>query len=269
MKLAEFKNNEKRLGKAYFFLEDPLEPGFVDRIVEQIEDDEDIGFAGFKDKEFLKNFLNNFVYGNNKAIEWNKVGVTECKEGIDFVLDKCSQVIQGKVIRIFIFPTVDKFVIDKLGGVAGFSPWKNTILLGVFNTPKIDAALRDTLAHELAHALAFNYNRRETIGDDIVSEGLAEHFREFFLDGAKSKWVNSISEEKAKEILKEIKPKLNIRDEQLYCELFFGSGRYPLWAGYAVGYYIIKLFLSQMHEENWVEMLKMSAQDILKHVGVY
>ncbi len=264
------KINKQKLAEVFTFLENPIkeEKEFVAKIVNKINFQKDIGFAGFKDKNSLKKFLTWLVYNNSKVNIWNSVTLDECKKKISFVLRKCSKVIQKKTIKIFIFPTISEFVINKMDGVSGFSPWKNTILLGVFRTENWSKAIKDTVCHELAHALALNFNRRETIGDDLIFEGIAEHFREYFLNGQKSPWVKALSKKKARQIFLEIKPMLKTRSHDLFRALFFGTKNYPLWSGYAISYYLVKSYLDKCKEKNWIEILKTPPSKILREATI-
>ena len=264
------KINKQKLAEVFTFLENPIkeEKEFVAKIVNKINFQKDIGFAGFKDKNSLKKFLTWLIYNNSKTNMWNSLTPDECREKISFVLKKCSKVIQKKTIKIFLFPTISEFVINKMDGVSGFSPWKNTILVGVFRTKNWSKAIKNTICHELAHALALNFNRRETIGDDLIFEGIAEHFREYFLNGQKSPWVKAISKKKAREIFLEIKPMLKARSHDLFRALFFGTKNYPLWSGYAIGYYLVKSYLDKRKEKNWVEILKTPPTKILREATI-
>lgn len=265
-KMLVIEKNGKRLAEVFTFLENPIgeKKEFVSKITDRISFRDDIGFAGHKDKKALENFLNWSIYGDTETNIWSSVTVNDCKEEIEFILEKCLQIIQDKIIKIFIFPTIDEFVIERMNGVSGFTPWKNTILLCVFRTENWKKALRDSVCHELAHALALNFNNRETIEDDLIFEGVAEHFREAFIDGEKASWVRSISDEKAKEILRDIKTRLKTRDDILYRELFFGTGKYPLWSGYSIGYYIVKAYLNKLTKKNWTKIIQDSPSEIVK-----
>ncbi len=125
------EKNGKKIAEVCSFLEDPLKnkKKFVNQILQRIDFSEEIGYAGYQDKESLGNFLHGSIYGNQSNLVWNPSKITICKQEIEFVLEACSMVIQDKTIKIFLFPTVDTFVITKMGGVSGFTPWKNTVLL--------------------------------------------------------------------------------------------------------------------------------------------
>jgi uncharacterized protein YjaZ len=212
-----------------------------------------------KNHELIRSALF-LIYGSKKVERWKPVNIKECKKEIEMMAKKCSRVMSNK-LEVYIFPTVDEFVIKKMNGVCGFSNWKNKMLLGIFRCKGWRQALRNAFCHELAHALALNFNNRITLADDIVFEGIAENFREHFVGG---KGFISISEKKAKKIFSEIKSRLNMVDDKLYQELFFGGGRYPLWSGYAIGYYIVKNYLKKSKLKDWNEIIKIPPKTIIK-----
>ena len=236
---------------------------FVRRFVEKIPYFEDVGYAGYIGEDELKRFLLWSIYGQQSETSWEEINQQEIKSVIKDTLEICRPVINHS-IRIFVFPTVNKFTKQKMGGVAGFTPWKNTIIINLYQTENIKQRLKETLGHELAHALALNFNERSTLQDDLVFEGVAEHFRECFIGGGKAEWVNSISKEKAKTILLGIKQELSNRNDILYKELFFGSNRYPLWSGYAVGYYLVESYLEKLNKKDWKEIIKTQPSKIMK-----
>jgi len=236
--------------RIFSFLEEPDE-GFVQRVVEKIAFDEEVGFAGFKDRAALAKALQWLVDGRDPE-EWRPV--KQCALAIE-----CPPIVQEEVLRVFLFPTRSRFVRERLSGVHGFVPWKNTILLGVTNAPGWKDECKGVFAHEVAHAVMLRYSERRTLGDYLVYDGVAEHFRE---DVAGRSRLRKLSAKEARRILEELRPKLNSWDDAFYRELFFGGGAYPLWAGYAVGYELVKSFVKQ---HSWEEVFKTPPADINRH----
>ena len=60
------------------------------------------------------------------------------------------------------------------------------------------------------------------------------------------------------------KLEVNSKKYKLYREVFFGTGKYPLWSGYTIGYYILKEYLKQQKEINWEKIIKTKPKVILK-----
>ena len=142
---------------------------------------------------------------------------------------------------------------NKMDGVSGFSPWKNTILIDINPSAKNwETSLKNTISHEYNHSVVYNFHKWETLLDSIIFEGFAEHFREQVVGGEKASWAKAVSQKECKKHFSKLKEKLNSKNQQLYREVFFGSEKYPLWLGYSLGYQIIKSFLSKNKEKSWI-----------------
>ncbi|MEK6812896.1 MAG: DUF2268 domain-containing putative Zn-dependent protease, partial [Nanoarchaeota archaeon] len=111
-------------------------------------------------------------------------------------------------------------------------------------------ALKETIVHEMAHIIS-DYYGKKTLKDALINEGLAEHFREHVIGGGKAQWVKSISRQSALEIFNKIRPYVNKKSDKRYRDLFFGGKTYPLWSGYAVGYYLVENYLKKQNKLNW------------------
>jgi len=64
--------------------------------------------------------------------------------------------------------------------------------------------------------------------------------------------------------LAEIKPLLHENDFEKYSEVFFGTGKYPLWTGYSIGYFLVKKYLKKQKIIKWKEVLKVNPEEILE-----
>ncbi len=101
-----------------------------------------------------------------------------------------------------------------------------------------------TLAHELHHSSRIRtgpgYGR--TLGEAMVSEGLADHFaNEAFSTTPPQPWASSLSENQEHAVWQRAEPQLwSAHDHRLW---FFGGPDIPRWAGYSLGYSIVEKFL--------------------------
>ena len=234
---------------------------FVDKVVESVPYSSEIGYAGYSERPGLYNFLKWLVFGKTCA-KWETIDSKEVMKEIRKTLDELNFVINERTINIFVFPTVDEFVIKEMDGVSGFSAWKNTILIGIYPSHDWRSHLRNTICHELAHAISLNFIARKTLLDDLIFEGVAEHFREKII-GGKSKWVNTVDRAKCKKILSEISDKMNDADDKLYADLFYGTGKYPRWAGYSIGYHIVDSYLNNKKDIDWISIFMTNPADIM------
>ncbi len=239
---------------------------FVTKLVSDLHETT-IGFAGFKSKKYLKQYLYFQLFDDEEYDNLLKYNFDKKKmlKIIEDTLSKCHKEIPAKPTRTFLFPSFNSFVKNKMGGVGGFSPWKDTILLDINPTVKNwETALKNTIAHEYNHSVVYNFHKWETLLDSIIFEGFAEHFREQVVGGKKAPWAKAVSQKECKKHFSKLKEKLNSKNHQLYREVFFGSEKYPLWLGYSLGYQIVKSFLSKNKGESWIDMVKIKPKEILK-----
>lgn len=248
----------KKIKEIKFCLPDKLsgisKEEVLDQIVELAGENEEIGFAGFKEKKYLKNFLPHFIFGDSEEVSLPDVSkyIEDIKKCLNNATSKCDDLFKLPKLYIFVFPTQDKFVEEQMKGVNGFAPYQKTIHLyinseikGWFNE------LPKTFAHEIAHAISHSLFKWETILDTLVFEGIAEHFRKKTIGGERAPWAKAISEKKAEDIIENLERKelLNIEDQNLYFDLFFGNDEFPQWAGYTIGYVIVKTVLENSGED--------------------
>lgn len=261
--------DDKLIGYVYFLLDyNPRlsdKKKFITNLVSGLQETT-IGFAGFKSKNGLKQYLQFQLFDDKEYRNFPKYNFDKKKilKIIEDTFSKCHRELPAKPTRTFLFPSFNSFVKNKMDGVGGFSPWKNTILIDINPTVKNwETALKNTIAHEYNHSVVYNLHKWKTLLDSIIFEGFAEHFREQIVSGERAPWTKAVSQEECKKHFSKLKKKLNSKNHQLYREVFFGSEKYPLWLGYSLGYQIVKLFLSKNKEKSWIEIVKIKPKDIL------
>lgn len=242
---------------------------FVKSISAEIEENEN-GFAGFRDKNILKKHLEWSVFGEDGKPENLKPETGKIFEIAGTALRECvsaaGQAVKNR-IDVYVFPTFDRFVKEKMIGVSGFTPWKNTVLIYMNPVLGWEDALGGTVYHEFAHAVMMNFSERKTLMDNLVFEGVAERFRESVAGGDISPWSGSLGYDDATKVFAGLKDKLNSEDEKLIRDVFYGTGDYPLWAGYAVGYHVVGDFLKgaeKKSKKNWDEILRMKPEKFIR-----
>jgi len=240
---------------------------FIESLVKKCSNQ--LQVIGFEDLREFKDFLNFVVFGAEKFIprdclEINKKIVSNI---ITKVLHRCISLFDKEIIKIFVFPTFNNFVVEKMNGVCGFCTNKNVILLTLAPVGKWRLSLESAVAHELAHALSPYYDMSKiSIGEGLIFDGIAEHLREHFIDGEKAIWVKKFSKQEAIKFFNKLKPYLEVRDIDFYKEVFFGAGKYPLWVGYAAGYYLVGAYLKNKKPVNWKEIIKADPKKILDEI---
>jgi len=273
MKETKIKLNNKIEIFVYNFLEEGIllknKKKFIESVTSKLKYNE-IGFAGWKDKRGFIEHLKCWLFSDvdkNKNYPDKFLSSERVNELIKKTLIKCSAVLNREKLYIYIFPTLSKFVIEKMGRVGGISIWKKVIYIDIFPVKDVEKHIQFSIAHELAHAISPFYHENLSIGNGIVFDGIAEHFRNNFLGGKKSLWSNALSKEKAKKIFNEIKPRLEEKNYNFYKEVFYGTGKYPLWSGYAMGYHILGDYLKKLKKTDWKKIINTNPGKILKESG--
>jgi uncharacterized protein YjaZ len=241
-------------------IEKPWKGEWINNCIKKIPYNKSLGYAGYQSRDALKKFLRFSIFGS-KQVLWKQPDEKELKKSIQSAI-KCCKPILFKKLTIFVFPTVNEFIVKKMGGVSGFTPWKNVIVLNVYPGKQWKREVRNTVVHEASHAMMLNIQKPSTVMDDLVFEGIAEHVREELVSGGKTPWITAISKKEAKDIFNEIKDKIGYQNRKLSKDLFFGTGKYPLWAGYTIGYHLVEEYLKKT-KKNWLEIMRQSSKKIV------
>lgn len=268
--MEKIKDNKKTIAHLYFYTDivaaDLTKEKFVSKLVKDLPVSS-VGYAGFRKKEYLRKHLQWQVFGKAEGIKQTfKLNKKRAANIIERAIKKCHQVIPSEPTRIFVFPTFNPFVIKKMSGVAGYCPWQKTILLYVNPVSGWEKSLEGTVYHEFNHSVVEKYHQRKTLLDNIIIEGLAENFTESMSKTA-SPWAKSVPLTGCKTIFPKIKRLLKSRDYNVYQELFFAGKKYPLWAGYSIGYQIVKSFIKKNKNLTWKEIIKIRPEIILEKSG--
>ncbi len=137
-------------------------------------------------------------------------------------------------------------------GIGGTAPTAHTILMSLEpSTPGFAGCFEvefcATLAHELHHAMRYHKpGAMKNLGDALVWEGLAQHFEIEFRGGQTPPYATLKQPSSMNELLETAK--LEFDDPNFdYGTWFFGSEtrNIPFWAGYALGFEIVRRYLEQ------------------------
>lgn len=103
-------------------------------------------------------------------------------------------------------------------------------------------AFARTLAHELHHAMRWNMGGYgTTLGEAIVSEGLADVFAASVTGAAPAPWTIPAAATDWPALLREARSVLDRADYD-HPAWFFGTADLPRWAGYAIGYRLARAY---------------------------
>lgn len=160
----------------------------------------------------------------------------------------------GKPIKfeLFVLDENDDFVKDKLGGVSAFTDWDGKMCFVVYPDEKVRFTLKSVIAHEYHHHWRMSRLRMneegETLLDRLVLEGLAEHFVRIELgESYLGPMMDALSEKEARSLWKK-KYRAHLYDKGSSTDFYlFGDDDLgiPFWAGYSLGYYLVKWFIER------------------------
>lgn len=281
-----FKN--KKIGEVISYLEKEqyrkkdlyqTKKDFVDFLIKEISSVSK-DYAGFQTKTRLKNSIISGIFDfqkskNTEENYYNQFPVKEIFSTIKNSLRRAySKLPSKKSIQIFIFPTLQTFVRNKMSGSSGYTPSGESIHIYLFVNPvnqnKMIDAIKKTLTHEYNHAVRFQYfpnSSQMILLKTLIFEGLAESFTMEITDKHLSPWASSLTEKAAGKIFKKIKPLLESASKKTYYSVFFENKKFPLWSGYAIGYWLVKNFRKRNRNIKWTEIIRMSYLEILKRSG--
>lgn len=272
MQSKKIKIKNKLIAQLYLFLDVnfsifPDKESALSSTLKNVKNS-NIGYAGFKSKNNLHDYLISAIFDPKekdipKILKYN-FDTEKITEIIKDTIKLCHKTIESSITNIFVFPTFDNFVKQKMNGAFGYTPYKNTILIFLnLQNRKWEKALASTIAHEFNHSLILNYNTWETLLDSLIFEGLAENFNEKII-GGKSPWIKALNLSQSKKIFLSLENKLDSKDYSLYRSVFLENKEYPLWTGYSIGYYIVRSFIKINPDLKWPKILKLNPKNILE-----
>lgn len=154
-------------------------------------------------------------------------------------------------------------------GIGGRTISETTILISMdahrADLPKIiERQFKRILAHEYHHASRWrSVGYGKTLGEVLVSEGLADHFSLQLFPGEVQPWCKALSDAELKKWLNKAYKELD--DEKYnHNEWFFGDGGTPQWMGYTVAFAILKRFFDCNPGKSAAEMTDVPSSFILQ-----
>jgi uncharacterized protein YjaZ len=130
----------------------------------------------------------------------------------------------------------------------------------------IQDELKKTLAHEYHHscrmkALGYSWN---TLGESLVSEGLADSFDHEVFNGAVPRWCRALDADQMQTYLAKAAPKLHAENYN-HPQWFFGADNVlPPWTGYTLGYFIIQSYLAKNPQMTAAKLVDTPPAEILQ-----
>lgn len=128
----------------------------------------------------------------------------------------------------------------------------------------IEEKLPAVLAHEYHHACRWKtVGYGNTLGEALVTEGLADHFSLQVFKGGVPKWCCALTESEIKTWLKKASKELENKDYD-HIAWFFGDNKtFPGWVGYSLGYFIVEKYLRRFPPLTAADLVDTDAKEIL------
>ena len=158
--------------------------------------------------------------------------------------------------------------------IGGYAPGPHRVEI-YMDTSKVNfarlftAQFPVTLAHELHHAVRWKtVGYGTTLGEALVTEGLAMHFEAEVFPEDLSPWAKALDEKQDKGLWPRVQKELTKKGYD-HNAWFFGSHRknIPHWAGYRIGYRLVGQYLSETGKLA-SECVGVTAAKVLNQVGV-
>ncbi len=246
---------------------------FVGLLMEAMRKDGSIKYAGYlKEKDLLKDLLRHT--GSVDITQYNTPSIKQkqdIKKIIHTTIQKCNKKLPVPTKNfVFVFPWFPTKNDKVFKGSFGFAAY--SCVFHIFISPQIFTreSLADSVAHELNHTIFYFYHfdryGKHSLLDDIVTEGLAENFREEVLDKKSAPWAVALTRKEAFEALESMKSLLFSKNHRIRQRILFGDTKYKRWTGYSVGYWLVKEFREKRRKFSWGKIIKTKPEDILKVV---
>jgi uncharacterized protein YjaZ len=105
--------------------------------------------------------------------------------------------------------------------------------------------LPEALAHEIHHSVRVltGPGFGHTLGEFLVSEGMASAFFHQAFPGTDAPWDNALTRVQAHALWNQAQPLLTQGGLLVYAQWFFGGDGVPKWAGFTIGYHIAEDYI--------------------------
>ncbi|MBR0480636.1 hypothetical protein IJJ46_02320 [Candidatus Saccharibacteria bacterium] len=137
-------------------------------------------------------------------------------------------------------------------GAGGYTFSADFIRINIDDEKATKSLITENIIHELCHAARWGKNDEWTnsLFDGLIFEGLASYFEAEFVreSNEKTLFIKTILErtdEKNEKILKRLHEQLDSNRYDYDTIFFNGNDDLPRWAGYSLGYYLVKKYLKK------------------------
>jgi uncharacterized protein YjaZ len=227
-------------------------------------------YLGYWDNEsFLKDFIERLGKNKNKIKLLSEKEKNKISELVLKFTGKINKILKFRDVPliVYIFPWYPSEKLSKeMGGISAYATFHGVVHLYIDLEKYTKKSLEATLAHELNHLKYYeNFENVSdlTIQDQLILEGLAECFRDDIIGGKSSPWTKNLSKKELEKAIEDLQPFLNEVDWDLHNEIFYGSKKWKRWAGYSVGYHLVKKYLKSKKKTDWQKVMILKSEEFL------
>ena len=137
-------------------------------------------------------------------------------------------------------------------GVGGHTQTSDFIELAIDEEKATENLISEMVVHELCHAARWGKNDEwiNSLFDGVISEGIATYFEAEFVKDCTEKtvFIKTIlkrGDEENEKILEKLCSQLDSKYYDYNTIFFNGSNELPRWAGYSLGYYLVRKYLKK------------------------
>lgn len=188
--------------------------------------------------------------------------VEPIQDAIETARRRCESVLTPLAIDVVVLAWPGRVIPER--GYVGYAPTGAMIQL-VFDpaNANLSACLGETLermiAHEFHHVMRWHGpGYGWTLGEALVSEGLAGRFAEQLYGAGPEPWEDALSDDDLADLAGVASAQWTKSDYD-HSEWFFGQNGYPRWAGYTLGYQLVGRYLAAHPNETAASLVDASA----------
>jgi len=125
--------------------------------------------------------------------------------------------------------------------------------------------LPEALAHEIHHSVRTltGPGFGNTLGEFLVSEGMASAFRHQAFPGTDAPWDKALAPAQEHALWNQAQPLLTQGGLTVYSQWFYGGDGVPKWAGFTIGYHIAKDYIQHHPGSSAASLVDVPAATIL------
>lgn len=173
--------------------------------------------------------------------------VEPIRDAIESTRKRCETVLDPLAIDVIVQVWPGRVIPER--GYVGYAP-TGTMMHLTFDPSNrnllhcLGETLERTVAHEFHHVCRWRgpgYGR--TLGEALVSEGLAGQFAAQLYGEQPEPWEDALSDEDLADLAVIAHARWTMTDYD-HTQWFFGREGYPRWAGYTLGYRLVGNFLA-------------------------